>query len=465
MTISKSRKRGICLLMFMLCLLCTPAEGKQGDTPPLSDAAIAQFADDLTLSEAQRMILLDMVKEYQASYQEANTQYYEDRRKWTVEHYIKANPLLDESADISHLSREEQYKIISVRKSLKGNAIPGGILNTEQLHQMNENAYQQGLTYQKITRDLQDDTLARLRNLLAEEQLELWPLAMRRLEINIEDQNPKLRYSPDDPISKVDLLAMIMEATEEETGELFEFADAMRTPDRVLTFEKNNKEMIALAESVLAFETSYRNALKAYRTYAQNSTAEWVMLMNDGENKRAARIERKKMDIRRRVWNTRVRFVEDIAAHTLRFLGEEASLAWKLRCNMQFCPTLYLEESTDMLYEKIIAIEGIEQERLKAIQEVYEQHCVWRDQFKPRVVKLEIDERCAKLWSNPRDERGLTKRLQEAHQTRIDRAAQANRRLRALLPLEYQDAFDEWWNAWRKENSQSRYPPTINVRP
>lgn len=454
-----------CTLVTLPFLYCAPAEGRQGRTPPLSDAATTRFADDLTLSEPQRRILLDLVKEYQAAYQEAGTQYYEGRRKWAVEHYIKSKPELNESFDIRHLSAKEQGEIISARIAVQNNRTPSVKLSTEQLHALNENVYQRGIAFQKLERELQDETLARLRNLLAPVQAELWPLAMRRLEINIEDQNPNKMHSSNDPSDRVDMLAMIMDATHEETGELFEFAKAMRTPDRVITFEKNNKEMIALAETVLAFETSYRIALKTYRNYAQNSTAEWVMLMNNGENERAARLERKKLDIRRRVWNTRLRFVEDIDAQVLQMLGEGASLAWRQRCNKQFCPVLFQDESTDMLYQKIIALDGIDQERRSAMQEVYEQHCVWREPFKQRVMKLEIDEQCAKMWSDPKDERGLTERLQEAQQKRIDRAEQANRRLRSLLSPEHQAAFDEWWNAWREDLSNYRYQPTVNVRP
>ena len=465
MKFSVQWKRGAFVLMIMQCLLCSPVEGKQERTPPLSDAATAQFSDDLTLSEAQRQILLDLVKEYQAAYEEASTQYSEGRRKWTIEHYINAKPELDESFDISHLPIEEQEEIKFARRVLKSKGTPGGILSTEQLHALNENVNQRGIASQKIKQELQDETLAKLRNLLAPQQLELWPMAMRRLEINIEDQNPKGRHSPDDPRDRVDMLAMIMQATEEDGGELHEFSDAMRTPDRILTFEKNNQDMIGLAETMLAFETSYHSALTTNRRQLRNSTYEFVMLMNSGESERAARFERKRLDIRQRIWNTRLRFVEDIAAQALQILGEEASLAWQHRFSMQFCPVLYQAESTDMLYQKIIALDGIEQESLTAMQEVYDQHCLWREQFKPRVMKLEIDERCAKLWSNPKDERGLSKRLQEAHQTRIDRAEQANRRLRALLPPEHQAAFDEWWNAWREEHSKYSYPPTINVRP
>lgn len=465
MKISVPWKRGACVLMIMPCLLCAPAIGMQGGTPPLSDAAIARFADDLTLSEAQRRILLDLVEEYQAAYQEAGTQYYEGRRKWAIEHYLRSKPELDESFDISHLSEQEQGEIISARIALQNNSTPSVKLSTEQLHELNENVYQRGIAYRKITQELQDETLAKLRNLLAPEQLERWPLAMRRLKINIEDQNPNAVHSVNDPRDRVDMLAMIIAATEEETGELHEVADAMRTPDRVIIFEKNNKAMIALAGTVIAFETSYRRTLTTYRKHAQNSTVDFVMFMNNGENERAARIERKKLDIKRRVWNTRIRFVEDIAAQVQQILGEEASLAWQQRCNKQFCPVLFQEESTDMLYQKIIALDGIEQEPLTAMQDVYEQHCLWRKQFKPRVVKLEIDELCAKMWSDPKDERGLTEQLRVAHQRRLDRAEQANRRLRALLPPEHQAAFDEWWNAWREEHSKYSYPPTINVRP
>lgn len=465
MTARELSKTASFLLAGMIFVICRPAEGRQGNTPPLSDAAMARFADDLTLSEAQRVVLLDLVAKYQAKFHEARSTYNEDRNEWTHQHYINAKPELDESFDISHLPFKEQQKIKSERRSFEGGGIPAGILNQQQLEEMNDHTIQLGVAFRKLDQQWRDETLAELRNLLAPEQHELWPMAMRRLDINIEDQNPTGRHSPDDPRRRVDMLAMLVSATEEDGGELHAFTDALLTPDRVLAFEKNNQDLIDLAGRVLAFEMSYRDALMMYERQVWESLHKMVTLSNRGDQESAASLERKELNARRRVWNVRLRFVEDIANISRELLGEEASRVWQRRCREQFCPVLFKEESTDMLFENILTLEDLDADLLVAMREIYERHVAWREEFKPRVMRLEIEERYEKVLNDPKDERGASERLEEAHQTRIDRAKQVNQQLRALLPPEHRAAFDAWWEAWQAEHSKYPYPHTIGVRP
>jgi hypothetical protein len=451
--------------LLALAWASAPAGGQSEPDYKLSDAATDRLADDLALSEAQRTMLLERVAAYQAMCRDELEKHNAKRRDWTRQFFISIMPELDESVDISHLSYEEQIPIEQGRQSLKRGGIPGGFMNGEQVEELNAKTRQLSTELQEIEQGVREEVLNGLREVLAPEQVERWPVAMRRLDINIDDQDPRNRYSADDPRRRVDMLAMIAAAAAEEEGELHDFAGALLAPDRVLEHERNDQDRIDIAELVLGFEVSYRDALESFRREKHEHLYEQVSLVNRGDKESAARLERKMVDAERRIWSVRQRFAEDMAHAAREKIGDEASRAWQRRCEVQFCPVLYLEESTDMLYKRIAAMEGLDPAIREMIEEVYRQHDAWREEFKPRVVKLEIEERCAKLWADPRDERGATERLENAHRERLDRARQVNERMRALLPAEHQSSFDEWLKAWRDDTGRVPYPFPVYVRP
>ena len=80
-------------------------------------------------------------------------------------------------------------------------------------------------------------------------------------------------------------------------------------------------------------------------------------------------------------------------------------------------------------------------------------------------LELEIDERCGRLWSEPKEEQREYTRLSEAHETRLKRAEQVYERLRTLLPPEHWADFDASWEAWHEKFRLMSQAPTVNVRP
>lgn len=462
----RRRPRAVFLvLVCMILVMCRPTLARQGDTPPMTDAAMERFADDLSLSEAQEQFLHDLVENYRATYHEETEKYSEDRKVWTRQHYLNAMPELDPSYDISDRPRHELGEILRARRFFGMGFNPPNVLSRPQLEELNNHVHQMSVDFDLLEVKWRDEKLAALREVLAPGQSERWPVAIRRLDINIIDQKTGGKGVPNDPRRRVDMLAMLMAATEADGGELHDYEDALRYPDQVLALETTNQGMIDLAQRVLAFELSYRRALQAYTQERDEHNIKFITHFNYGEMEIAAKHEQTILDARRRIWNVRLRFAEDIAALAGELLGEEAARAWLRRCHDRFCPTLYLQESTDMLFEKILALEDLDEEQLKAMREIYERHDAWREEFRPRVVRLEIEEICTALQSNPEDERGAMKRLLEAHQTRIDRAKQVNQQLRALLSPELQATFDEWFKAWREQHDRIEYAPPINVRP
>ena len=311
-----------------------------------------------------------------------------------------------------------------------------------------------------------------VRAMLGPEQINRWPMAMRRLEINFEDQCRRSGYTgdnitADDPRRCVDMVGTIAMAAAEEGGELHALADALLTPDRVLEFERHDWHLIDLAEIVLAFETSYRSALETHRDEVREHLLEYTTRLNRGDRVAASRLERRKIDAVRRLWDLRLRFVDDVAHVAREAVSEESARAWLRRCDQRFCPVLYLGESTDMLYERILSLEDLETAVLEAIQDLYSRHCAWRDEVKARIVRLEIEERCSQLWSTYDDKGGTFARLEKAHQQRVDRARQVNQAMLSLLPPQHGPALRAAWDEWRRkwDINPNLNPTTVYVRP
>lgn len=450
-----------------LTCVCASYAVIRGSEPYLTEAAISRFANDLALSDFQRVRLEGSVEAYRSEYRQLWDEYATARRQYLYEWCLSIRPELDESFDLSHLPRWEQHPIISDRGVLKEGGIPDmtDAVTVELRDELNTHTKQLTSAHLKSEQELRNSVLDEVRRMLAPGQMERWSTAIRRLDINIEDQNPTGAYSIDDPRDRVDMLAMLVAATAEDDGELHAFTDALLTPEWVLSFEKNNQDMFDVANRVLAFELSYHKALIAYRKLSRKVRPEIAQRTNQGDKEGAAKLEQKRLDALRRIWNVRLRFAEDMANITRNVLGEDACRVWQRRYRRQFCPVLYLEESTDVLFDMILVLKSIDEDQLKAMKDIYERHCFWRDEFKLRVVRLEIEERCVKLRSDPKDKRGATEQLEKAHKTRMARAKKIYQQLRALLPPEHQTAFTATWEAWRDTHDRDWKPPTVDVRP
>ena len=69
------------------------------------------------------------------------------------------------------------------------------------------------------------------------------------------------------------MLALLREAAK-DGNELHAFEASLITPEWVLTYEKNNQDMINLADQVRAFEVAYREALVSYIRIANDVSSE-----------------------------------------------------------------------------------------------------------------------------------------------------------------------------------------------
>jgi len=119
----------------LMCLLCssrTAATGL-GKEPVLTDAAMARFADDLVLSEAQRIRLKEIQDSYSIEYQRLWDAYVQERHQYRLELCLSLRPELDESFDISQLSLSEQIRVHADRQGLKDGGIPPFETSVEQL--------------------------------------------------------------------------------------------------------------------------------------------------------------------------------------------------------------------------------------------------------------------------------------------------------------------------------------------
>lgn len=448
---------GICrLIVVAASLIISGSEAfarQRYGGPYLTDVAVVGIESDLALSEAQRSWWNEFLDEYRkaiATYEKESRATLKD---WKREFWLTLVPELDESVDISHLPVGEQIKITMMRKKWEKGVTPSGVMTPTDAERRNAKQIEFGTSLYIHERENREQVLTRLRGILAETQLERWPVAMRRLEINIEDQNPEGLKTLDDPRWKVDLLRMLREATEED-AELHEIADAVRVPDIVLMNEHVDESMADLARIVLTFEDAYARALDDFSWKKLSNLYESSPLYNRGEMEAVRKLEAEQLELERRVWKIRVRFVENVGQYTSELLGVDAQRQWNRRWSEQFCPVLFFEESTDILYTNILALDGLEPERLDALKAVYEPHDTWRKEFKLRMVKLEIEESYTTNRYDEGWERDV-RRLKDTYETRHQRAAQVNQRLRALLPPEHQTAFDEWLAEYRKKPTLS----------
>jgi len=445
------------------------AAAQKGIEPQITPEATERFADDLSLSEAQRTLLHGLVEAYQKWHGAAVAESAQEFVIVQRQYFLRVNPELDESYDISHLPSEEQRAIIRSRSMFQRTGLPGRLV-PEQIRELSVLSLEHWGEFR--TRDLEqrESMLQELQVALAPEQLERWPTAMRRLDINLADQTRRFRVMLDDPQDHPDLLGLLIEATEDD-AELHPLADAVRFPDRVLAVEPSDEDRARVAALVLAFENSYQAALRGYRRLCDDLESEHMRLFSDGDFESAARLERRMQNGQRRVWEVRLGLVRDMAGLVHELLGEPASRAWQQRCWARFCPELYQPESTDVLFKKAMAIESLSPEVVAAAEAIYDEHCAAREVDRIRVAKLEIEERWSTLMSDraadplddTEDDRSLRARLTEAHEARREDAAQVNRSLRSLLPAERQAEFDAWYDAWRKEQQgdPNREPDVI----
>ena len=429
--------------------------------PYLTDIAVARIESDLTLSEAQRSWWNEFLDEYRQAIATYEKESHAKLKDWKREFWLTLVPELDESVDISQLPQDERISIVIMREQWKNGVILTGVMTPADTKRRNAKHIEVSTSIYIHEQENREQVLMRLRGILSETQLELWPMAMRRLEINLEDQNPDGLRTLDDPRWKVDLLRMLREATEED-AELHEIADAVRVPDIVLMNEHAGEAMAGLARIVLAFEEAYPRALDDFSWKSFRLFTEQIQLSNRGEREAASKLHAEKLELERRVWKIRVRFVENVGQYTSELLGVDAQRQWNRRWSEQFCPVLFFEESTDILYTNILALDGLEQGPLDAMKALYEQHDTWRKEFKLRMVKLEIEESYTTNRYDEGWERDV-RRLKDAYETRHQRAAQVNQRLRALLLPEHKTAFDEWLAAYRKKPTMSR--KGFSVRP
>ncbi len=440
------------------------APAQTAPVPPLSDATMERCADDLTLSDAQRDVLVGLVAEYQQHYLEDFYAASEARRTWIQDFWLSVMPELDESVDISELPLEQQDEIIRNRESLRRGFHPVPEITPGQMKKINDHSFEVGNKLLDGEQQHRDHLLASLFDMLAPDQAERWPMAIRRLDINMADQNPSNKHSPDDPRGRVDMLALMLRASEEQ-AELHPIADALRTPDRVIALELGDATMLDLARTVLAFESGYRNALKEYKRQRDEVSHDYITLFNNGQREEAAKLRKRELRALRSAWDMRIRLVDEIAEYARTIIDEDAAEAWQRRAREQFCPVLYLDDSTDMLHERIMVLDDLESSCRASVEELYRQHCVWRDEFLPRVVQLEIDDRCQFIFGTPEIEGDTRRRLLDAHEERMNRAERIMLQFRALLPTLHRDALDEWWKAWQEDIEHDQRAPTVNVRP
>lgn len=404
----------------------------------MGERAAEQVAADLALSEPQRALWLRMVREYHEHFAEADAARRDEDEKWFTAFWLERFPELDDSVDISGLPDDEQAEISEMRADWKRGQPPYMKQSFDDVMSRAERKYESEGAMHHLERELRRGMLERLRAMLADEQLERWPVAVRRLTINLEDEQGEDRYAGSDPVWHVDLLGMLREATEED-GELHEIAEPIRHPDIVLLDAKAGEAIVKLAERILAFEQEYAGTLHDYAWKAFQFGHEIIRLRQQREIEAVEQVTMKQRDVDRRVWDVRLRFVEDLGAIAGEFLGDAVREAWEQRWRQRFCPTLYLEESTDAAIEYVRAIDALDDDVLAAAELIYAEHNAWRQRFKARMVRRLIDYRVqteARKKATGRD-------LAEAYETRWERAKQVNQSLGRLLPPEYSEPLEK----------------------
>lgn len=406
----------------------------------MTDRAAEQVADDLTLSQTQRSLWMDMIQEYHDHFAEADDRRREEDQEWNVQFWLELVPELDESENISDLSDQEQAEITELRRQWKGGQPPYMRQRRGDSMRRGSRMWESEEAMFLLERSLRMDMLNGLQVMLADVQLEQWPVAMRRLTVNLEDQpqvgNSSLIY----PAWEVEMLLMLRQATEED-AELHAFAEAIRFPDIVLMDESTGKADVELAQRILGFEQEYPIALKEFSWKSFRNGHESLHLNRQGEYEAAAKLTGKTLQLKRRIWNVRLRFVEDLGALAGQWLGDTAREDWKRRWRERFCPTLYLEESTDIVHDYIGRINDLDEDVRAVIEQIHSEHRVWRERFKARMVRLTIE--YSLLAGSERRDSKVAHDLPEAYETRLKRAQQINQSMRGLLPPRYWERFDQ----------------------
>lgn len=406
----------------------------------MTDRAAEQVADDLTLSQTQRSLWMDMLREYHDRFKVADANQRDADQKWNMQFWLELVPELDDVLDISDLSDEAQVVIADLRRQWKNGQPPYERLTTEDSMRRGGRMWESEEAMFHLERSLRKDMLDGLHVMLADVQLEQWPVAMRRLTVNLEDQpqggNSSLIY----PTWEVELLRMLRQATEED-AELHAFAEAIRFPDIVLMDESARKADVELAERILGFEQEYPIALKEFSWKSFQNGHERLRLNGQGEFEAAAKLTGKTLQLKRRVWDVRLRFVEDLGAIVGQRLEDAAREDWARRWRERFCPTLYLEESTDIAYDYIGRIDDLDEDVRAAIEQIHSEHRVWREMFKARMVRLTIE--YSLLAGSERRDNKVAHDLPEAYETRRKRAQQINQSMRGLLLPRHWERFDQ----------------------
>ncbi len=406
----------------------------------MSERAAERLADDLALSEPQRALWADMLKAYHDRFAEADAERRDADEKWNVQFWLELVPELDDAVDISDRSDQEQAGIVELRRRWKDGEAPYEKLKAGDSMRRGEHMMESEEAMFQLERGLREDMLEYVRESLADVQIEKWPVAMRRLTVNLEDGAPDARTSNSDPAWEVDLLSMLRQATETD-AELNRLVEPIRFPDIVLMNEHADEGKRKLAERILGFEQEYAIALKDCTFKSFQYAHESVRRRVEGAMEVADKSWDKIADLKRRVWNVRLRFVDDLGALAGDLLGDAEREAWERRWRERFCPTLYLDESTDVVYEFTSQIDELDEDVRAALAGIHSTHVAWREPFKARMGRMAID---YSLLS-AKEQRGSQRAdiLAEAYETRLERARQVNRSLRALVPPQHRERFDQ----------------------
>lgn len=422
----------------------------------IPEEAMVRLMEDLDLSSQQREAATTLFERYTRRIDRLRAEFDQRTRARVTELMYIAAPELDDSFPIEDLPPEEQERIRTMRRRLKGGVNP--LTQNEQFakaHVAMSEEMMAAIT--KLEEERRREFLTSLETLLDESQLTRAPRALRRLQINMHALNPlpgvpETYLTTTDPVWRFDMIRLFEDASASD-GELAFFADAFSELGEI-----DDIEVRKMAQLVGEFEIQYAAQIELFETNYSTWKYRRMRAWNDGQHARAKELLDRERERRHSIFRARTDLATRIGVIAGELLGEAAETEWFLRFRSALCPVAYMPDSTEWLHRRLRTLE-LEQAQVDALEELFEQYARERKVLRERAMNAEIAEYCSP--KTPLKDRPLLpeeRALRRVHDQRVLLADRTNQQMRAVLGLEDQEQFDGWLGRFRAETAQSSEP-------
>lgn len=305
-----------------------------------------------------------------------------------------AGPELDESFDISQFSAEEQDRIERMRALFRKGINPflTDVRFLDPWEEFGEKLGRAASAHEELRSDefVSDCVLFADIDDLAPVEAR----ARRRLAINAHsllrlDTSPR-RAGDTDPVWKLDILELLEDAT--KPGEELDWARAIIVDPQAAVAEHDGAigDLAALIEE---FEIEFARLVELFEKSRLEWSVRYLRVANKGRRNAATSLRNQDNARRNEILSRRRQFAEDVGG-ILGKIDEELRSRWRKRYQSADCPTLFSDDSVDLVVGRLMALADLREEERDAIKGIHALYNTERESLRSRAYDLELRAYC-----------------------------------------------------------------------